>query len=262
MSTADKHALKIKILTGVFAGGVLLPVVWLGAQSLARGWRFPALLPAALSLRAWSYLFDLSSGILPALASSLVIALVVALVAVVLALPAARRIALYDFPGKNLIFFLLLLPILSPSIAVAVGGHALFLRYGLTDSWIGVGLIHLVPALPYCLLTLTSGFARFDVELEAQARNLGASRRQVWRFVTIPSLAPAIATAAVFAFLISWSQYLTTLLIGGGKVMTLPLVLISFQRGTDEAVTAALTLAFLAPTVLFLVAAARFWKKI
>jgi putative spermidine/putrescine transport system permease protein len=76
-----------------------------------------------------------------------------------------------------------------------------------------------------------------------------------------PFIAPGLAVAAVFAFLISWSQYLTTLLIGGGRVMTLPLLLVSFQRGGDEAVTAALSLIFLAPTLIVFVTVARFLKN-
>jgi putative spermidine/putrescine transport system permease protein len=244
----------------VLSVAAFVPMLWLALQSAARNWRFPLLFPAEFSGRAWEYLLDSSSGILPALFNSLIIALTVTFISIALAIPAARAVALHDFRGKNFLFFLMLMPILSPSVATAIGGHAFFLRYGLTDSWFGVMLIHLIPTLPYCLLTLASSFARFEVDLETQARTLGASTWQVWRYITLPSLAPAIAVSAVFAFLISWSQYLTTLLIGGGKIMTLPLVLISFQRGTDEAVTAALTLVFLVPAVLFLLISARFWK--
>lgn len=249
-----------EIFVLIFLSAAFVPMIWLVLQSAARNWRFPLLFPTEFSGRAWSYLFDFSSGILPALGNSLVIALTVTFISIALAVPAARAVALHDFKGKNLLFFLLLMPILTPSVATAIGGHALFLRYGLTDSWLGVMLIHLIPTLPYCLLTLTSSFSRFEIDLEAQARTLGAKKWQVWRYITLPSLAPAIALSAVFAFLISWSQYLTTLLIGGGEIVTLPLVLISFQRGTDEAVTSALTLVFLVPAVLFLLISARFWK--
>ena len=51
-----------------------------------------------------------------------------------------------------------------------------------------------------------------------------------------------------------------TTLIGGGKIVTLPMILIGFQRSSDEAVTAMLTLVFLAPTILFLAFAARLWR--
>ena len=255
-----KNSIKTKAVAAVFGLLVGLPFVWLLIQSFAASWRFPAMLPPSYNLRAWNYSFDWSSGISEALVSSLLIALLVTFLAITVALPAARAIALHDFKGKNLILFTLLLPILSPSIATALGGHALFLRYNLTDSYAGVILAHLVPTVPYCVLTLTGSFSRFDVELEAQAKTLGASAFQVLRFVTLPAIAPSLLLSAVFAFLISWSQYLTTLLVGGGKIITLPLILVNFQRGGDEAVTSALTLIFLAPTILFLAVTARFWN--
>ena len=256
-----KKSTNPKIAVAIFSLAVLLPLLWLIVQSLARNWRFPALIPPESSWRAWSYLFASTSGISTALLNSLLIALVVTVLAICLALPAARGIALYNFRGKNLVLFALLLPILSPAIATAIGGHALFLRYSLTDSYLSVILAHLIPTVPYCVLTLTGSFLRFDVNLEAQARTLGASVWQVLWFVTLPSIAPGIVVSAVFAFLISWSQYLTTLLIGGGKIVTLPLILVGFQRSSDEAVTSALTLIFLIPTIIFVALTARFWRE-
>lgn len=261
MRTNLSRKIYVNSAFALFALAAIFPLVFLITQSLATNWRFPLIVPPELNWRAWNYLFDASAGIGTGLANSLILAFVVTISAVVLALPAARALALHDFRGKNLVFFIMLLPILSPAIAAAIGGHALFLRLGLTDSWTGVLLAHLVPTVPYCVLTLTGSFSRFDVELEAQARNLGANRRQIWQYVTLPSIAPGILTAAFFAFLISWSQYLTTLLVGGGKIITLPMLLINFQRGGDEAVTAALTLVFLAPTILFLILTARLWRE-
>jgi putative spermidine/putrescine transport system permease protein len=159
------------------------------------------------------------------------------------------------------VLLILLAPVLAPSLASAMGVHSLFLRYGLADSLFGVMLAHLIPTVPYCTMMLTSSLANFDQDWEAQARTLGASPLAVWRSVTLPAIAPGLAVAAVFAFLISWSQYLTTLLIGGGRVVTLPLMLVAFQRGGDEAVTAALSLVFLAPTLVVFATVTRFLKN-
>src|SRR6185503_20623113 len=60
-----------------------------------------------------------------------------------------------------------------------------------------------------------------------------------------------------FAFLLSWSQYLLKLLVGGGRVLTLPLLLLGFRRGGDEAVAAALALVFIAPTLIVFALVAR-----
>jgi len=130
-----------------------------------------------------------------------------------------------------------------------MGLHGMFLRIGLAETATGVVLAHLIPAIPYAILMLTGSFTRLDPDLEAQARTLGANSWQVLSRVTLPAIAPGLAVAASFAFLISWSQYLVTLLIGGGNTLTLPLILVSFQSGGDPAIAAALGLVFLAPAV-------------
>ncbi len=69
---------------------------------------------------------------------------------------------------------------------------------------------------------------------------------------------PGLVVGALFAFIISWSQYLLTLLIGGGSVVTLPVLLFSFANSGDQPITAALSLVFIAPAVIFLLFTARF----
>ena len=243
------------------AAAALLPILLLAIASFAKHWFWPNLLPSSWSARAWLYLASPSSAVDPAMATSLWIAVVVMAISLAVALPAARALAWYDFPGKRAFFFLLLLPVIAPPLASAMGVHGLFLRLGLTETISGVILVHLIPAVPYTILMLTGSFTRFHPDWEAQARTLGAGTFSVWRYVTLPAIAPGLAVAAVFAFLISWSQYLFTLLIGGGQVLTLPLILVSFQRGGDEAITAALALVFLAPTVAAFVITAKYLRN-
>ncbi len=242
---------------GFVAALALAPVALLVIWSFARGWYWPALLPREWSGRAWAYVMSPVSDVLPAMTASIAIALAVTAAAVLIALPAARALALHQFHGRGLALFLLLLPVLAPPLASAMGVHSLFVRYGLTDTLLGVILVHLIPAAPYATLMLMGSFSAFDPDAEAQARTLGASRLAVWRYVTLPAIAPGLAVAAAFAFLVSWSQYLTTLFIGGGRVMTLPLTLVVFQRSGDESITAALSLVFLAPAVVVFLVVAR-----
>ncbi|HMY73086.1 MAG TPA: ABC transporter permease subunit [Blastocatellia bacterium] len=260
MKTASAKMGKRVALAAV-SGLAVIPLLLLAARSLAQSWFWPSLLPPVWSLRAWQYVFSPAAEVLPALMASLSIALLVTLPAVLVALPAARVLAWREFRGKRAVIFALLLPVLTPPLAATMGVHALFLRYGLTDTLIGVALSHLIATVPYATLMLTGSFSRLDPDYEAQARTLGANGFAVLRHVTFPAIAPGLAVAASFAFLISWSQYLTTLLIGGGRIVTLPLTLVSFQRGGDEAIAAALSLVFLAPAAAVAFSVARFLKE-
>ena len=75
--------------------------------------------------------------------------------------------------------------------------------------------------------------------------------------MTLPLLRPSLAVAALLAFLVSWSQYALTLLIGGGRVFTLPLVVFAAARGSDPALMAAAALFLVVPTVAALLAVTR-----
>ena len=238
----------------------VLPMALLAVYSFARSWFWPDIAPKEWSTAAWRYVFSQESGFGSSLASSSGIAVIVSLIAVGVALPGARALAWQEFRGKRSLLFLLLLPVLSPPLAAAMGLHAMFLRMGLEDTVTGVVLVHLIPALPYAILTLTGSFSRLDPDLEAQARTLGASRVQVFLKITLPAIAPGVAVAAAFAFLISWSQYLITLLIGGGRVLTLPLLLVAFLNGGDQAISAALSLVYILPTIAIFVAVSRYLR--
>jgi putative spermidine/putrescine transport system permease protein len=121
-----------------------------------------------------------------------------------------------------------------------------------------VVLVHLLAAVPYVSLVMSSVYANLDLRLEDQARTLGASPSQVLLRVTLPAVAPGLAVAATFAFLISWGEYVLTLLVGGGAVKTLPLLLYAYLGSTDVPVAAALGLALVLPPVLLLAATSRF----
>lgn len=236
---------------------LVLPLVPLAVWSVAHGWRFPDLLPREGSLNAWSYAFSAPSGVLASLWVTCGIAVATTALATLVGLPAGRALGLHAFRGKRLVLLLLLAPALVPAIAIAPGLHGIFLRLGLTGGAPGVILAHLIPTLPYMVLILAAVFARFDTAHEDQARSLGARPWQVWWHVTLPAIRPGLMVACLFAFLVSWSQYLLTLVIGGGRVQTLPLTLYSFASAGRNDVTGAIALIYILPGLVVLALTAR-----
>lgn len=218
---------------------VWLPVLFLAVRSLATRWFWPALWPGEWSGRAWSAVRA------EPLENSLTLAAAVTVTAVLVALPLAG-----PYLRRPSLRWAVLTLALLPPLAASVGLHGLFLRLGLTDSWWGVALVHLIPATPYAIIAIAGSLSRFDEDLVAQARTLGAGPWAIWRHVKGPALAPGLATGAVFAFVISWSQYASTALIGGGRILTLPMALVGYQQSGDEAVAAALSLVFLSAPVM------------
>jgi putative spermidine/putrescine transport system permease protein len=238
--------------------GVVAPLVPLVIWSFAHRWFFPDLLPGEWSWRAWAYLASPASQVGKAMVNSLTVALAVTALSALIGLPAGRALGLYQFRGKTAVLFLILAPAIMPMIAVVMGIHIAFLRVGLADTWLGVVLAHLVPVMPYMVLVLTATFSNYDLDYEGQARTLGARPLQVFRHITLPAIWPGLMVGSLFAFLISWSQYLLTLIIGGGQMITLPVLLFAFANSGDNAIAAALSLLFIAPALLLFLLTARY----
>ena len=236
---------------------ITLPFTPLVLWSLSEKWFYPALFPQQFGLRSWHYIFNTAGvQILSSLSASFSLSLSTTLVSLLLGIPASRALGLYDFPGKKLATILLLLPIVVPPLSVAMGLHLWFIRLGLDESFIGLVLIHLTFCLPYSIFVLWGVFSDFNPDFEEQARSLGASPIAIFFRVTLPMILPGIVVAALFCFLLSWSQYLSTLIIGGGRILTLPILLFSLMNSGDRPVAAAVSLVFILPAFIALLASA------
>jgi len=237
---------------------LLTPLLAFLFNAFSFRWFYPQLFPDELSLRAWQSTFSANSKVPEALMNSTILALGVTISSVMIGLPAARALGLYSFRGKRVIEFLIISPTIVPGIAVAMGLNINFIRWGLSGNLLGVGLVHLVPVMPYVVLTLSGVFANYNPEFEQQARSLGAGTLRTFWHVTLPAVFPGIVVASLFAYLISWSQYILTFLVGAGQVITMPVLLFSIASGTNNALTAAMSLVFVAPSILILILTARY----
>lgn len=236
---------------------LILPLIPLGVWSFTNAWRYPDLLPNGWSLRTWTFALSNQSGVLASLGLTTGIALAVTAASVLIGVPAGRALGLSQFRGKGLVELIILAPIIVPGIAVALGLQTVFIGLGLNNTISGVVLVHLIPTLPYMILVMSSIFAAYDPQAEDQARSLGASPLQVVRHVTIPTVLPGIIVGAMFTFLVSWSQYILTLTIGGGRVQTLPLLLFQFAASGRNDITGAIAMIYILPGVLILILTAR-----
>ena len=237
---------------------LLTPLLAFLFNAFSFRWFYPQLFPDELSLRAWESTFAANSKVPEALLTSTILAVGVTLSSVIIGLPAARALGLYSFRGKRVIEFLIISPTIVPGIAVAMGLNINFIRWGLSGNLLGVGLVHLVPVMPYVVLTLSGVFANYNPEFEQQARSLGAGTLATFWYVTLPAVFPGIVVASLFAYLISWSQYILTFLVGAGQVITMPVLLFSIASGANNALTAAMSLVFVAPSILILILTARY----
>ena len=251
-----RRVVRVAVLSGM-ALVILLPLLPLVLQSVAGRWLYPDLLPESLSLRAWRYVADPRSRVLEATATSLLVAVLVTGVCVLLGVPAGRRLSTLRGRGRWALDSLFFAPLIVPGLVTALGLHVAAIRLGVSDTVGGVVVAHLLPTLPYMVLVMTATFTNVGTELEAQARTLGAGPVRAFLLVGVPGAVSGIVTGSFLVFLISWSQYALTLLIGGGRVVTIPVLLFAFAGAGDQAMTSALAVVFVLPAVAVLIATAR-----
>ena len=153
--------------------------------------------------------------------TSLVIALCVTAVAVVIALFGALAFARYEWKGRSIYQKIVLLPIFFPQSVLGLALLLWFNALGFTMSWQTAVFAHLVWIIPVCTLVISIQVYSFDPALEEAAFDLGATRWQVFREVTLPVLFPGIFSGALFAFLLSWGNFPLSLYTTGADT-TLP----------------------------------------
>ena len=235
-----------------FSLWIFLPFVSIIVWSVAVGWRFPDIFPRQFSINGYRIAFDPKGDILRGIVTSTLIALIVGVLATAIGTAAGRAIGMYSFKFKKAFQFLVLAPLIVPSLAVTMGIQVLFIKYGLANSVQGVILAHLIPTIPYVVMIMSGIFANFDRSYEEQGKVLGASRFMITRKITLPMILPGLAVSFLFAFVISWSEYILTLLVGGGVVVTLPMALFSYLGGYDLPLIGVASLVFMIPPLILL----------
>ena len=146
------------------------------------------------------------AGVLAALGRSLVVGLLTVVFALVLGIPAGYAIARYSFRGRELIQVLLVSVRAFPLIVLAIPLAVIFIDWNLYDTVLSVALLHTAMALPFTVLITSSVFIRVPVELEEAAMSLGTSKLGAVLRVVLPLSLPGLATAALFAFVLSWNE--------------------------------------------------------
>jgi thiamine transport system permease protein len=169
-------------------------------------------------------------------------------------LPVAAVLARFRFPGRRLVWALVAVPFVLPTVVVGTAFLALDVRRSVT----AIVLAHVFFNLAVVVRTVGGLWSHLDPSLGEVARSLGAGRWRAFREVTLPLLAPAIGSAALIVFLFCSTSFGVVLLLGGP---TLGTVEVEIWRATAERLdlgtASALALVQLAAVVAMLVAYGR-----
>jgi putative spermidine/putrescine transport system permease protein len=215
----------------------LLPLIENGLQSIflptADGTRF--------SLDYYARLFG-DLYYLGVLGQTLWVSLLATVICIVIGYPVAYFMVRYAGRWNGIMIFLLVAPLLTSIIMRTFGWSVILARTGILNSTliglgiierplrllqdpssVMIGLVHVL--VPFMVISIAAVLKGIDKQLEEAAQLLGAGRWRTFREVTLPLSLEGIATGAIVVFMLANGSFLTMLLLGGGSVVTLPLLI-------------------------------------
>lgn len=170
-----------------------------------------------------------SGAVLHAAGNSLLVAVGSSTVATLLGTCVALLASRYQFRGKNFLLALAALPLIVPFIVLGVALLLLFSAFNIPRSLWTIGIGHTVVAVPYVLLIVMARLAGFDPYLEEAAADLGADYPTTLRRIVLPIIFPAMVSAWLTAFTVSFDEFALALFLAGTEP-TFPVYLFSQLR--------------------------------
>lgn len=156
-------------------------------------------------------------------ANSVVVALATVCVTIALSVLIAYSVSRLHFRGKTLVIGSMLYAYMFPPLLLAIPLETLFVHIGIGNSLLSLVISHTTLALPLGVWLLWGFFKQIPMDVEEAAMVDGCSRLRAFILVVLPLTLPGIVTVAIFAFLLSWTDYVFALImISSDAHKTLP----------------------------------------
>ncbi|GGM29292.1 carbohydrate ABC transporter permease [Promicromonospora citrea] len=187
-----------------------------------------------------------------------------AVLTAVLATLAGYGFARFPFRARGVLFGLVLVTLMVPFQAILTPLYLQMNVMGLTDSLLGLVLFYTTVNLPFGIFVMRNTFSAVPPELEDSAHVDGAGTLRILVSVLRPLVVPGTATAALYAFLASWTEFLGALtFLTDSSLYTLPVSLVNLQQGAYGQVNfgllAAGSVIAMIPCVILYVALQRYY---
>jgi multiple sugar transport system permease protein len=140
--------------------------------------------------------------------NSATVAIISTVLAVVVGTLAAYSLARLRYPGRGFLAGVFFLAYIFPATLLVVPVFVILSVLGLTDDYIGLVMSYLIFTVPFCTWMLRAYLTSIPPELEEAALVDGATRVQAMIRIILPLAAPGVAAATIFAFTLSWNEYL------------------------------------------------------
>lgn len=231
--------LKIGHLVGLFIAMAIicLPGLWIVLSSLRPTVEImakpPVWIPQSLSFDAYVAMFSgVGQGGIPVLdyfRNSIIISVTSTVIALAIGMAGGYAFARYRFRGKTAIFLGFMLTRTVPGIALSLPLFFVYAKLGIIDTHFGLIIAYVALNVPFTVWLIDGFFRQVPRDLAEAAQIDGCTRWQAFWQVEFPLARSGIASAGIFAFLISWNEFaLASQLTRSTNSKTLPVGLLDY----------------------------------
>ncbi len=172
---------------------------------------------------------DVGQDFLRYLLNSIWVSTASTVLGVVVAVPAAYAFSRFSFPGKNALFFAVLVRNMFPLVVFLIPLFILMRNLRLVDTHASLIITYLTFGLPLSIWLLKGFYDNIPPQLEQAARIDGATRFQAFWMIVMPLSSPGIIATAIYAFIQAWNEYVYALtFLNSDRLLTLPVGLQRF----------------------------------
>jgi multiple sugar transport system permease protein len=254
----DLAIIAVMALLGVF---MVLPFAWLFSMSFRTvrdAYQMPpSFLPPRLDLENYRAVLNSSVPFLQIYANSIQVAVIVTIGQLVTCTLAAFAFARLNFPGRDSLFFIMLVGLLFPAQVTIIPIYLGFAKVGILNRPVGLALMYLTSSFG---VFLVRQFMRSQPKaLEEAALMDGAGYFKIFLRISLPQLRPALAALGIITFTQTWNYYFQArVLLEPQDSMTLPIAMDVLRgylgSGNLALVMAAMSMSVLPVVLLFLLA--------
>ncbi len=227
------------LLLLVITLGLILPFLWMISTSFKAADEIfqdtPRWLPREFSFKNYVGVWN-RPYFTQYLINSIIVSLATMAVALITAILCGYGISRFKFRGRSFFSALLIIVQMFPSMLLLIPMYLIMHQIGLMNTYASMIIAYTTFAMPFCSWMIKGYFDTIPVSLEEAARIEGCSRIGVLVRIVVPLSAPGIVTVAMFAFVLSWQEYLYALTFARTENMRTLTVGISLMQGQHGSV--------------------------
>lgn len=210
---------------------ILVPMLWIFLSSFKTNSQMyvaPMGMPEKL---LWSnYIFAWQLGLSKYFFNSVVVSGISIIVTLVLGGACAYGLARFEFPGKDIVFYLIIGGLLLSPQAGILALYKIIKSFGIMDTRMALIFPYIGIRLPFAIFLMRSYFLSFPKDIEESAMIDGSGTISTFFRIVVPITRPIFASTAIMTAIFVWNEFLFALVfINDEKIMTIPIGLTNFR---------------------------------